>query len=145
MAVTVAVKIQGVNSVNIMLDKIKESARDMTSPLKKGGLIMLRSVDLNFQRSGRPKTWRPLAKSTLRWKIMHGYSPFPLIRSGDLRRSFVYRVENRNRLLVGTAVKYAPFHQFGTRTMPARPFLVFQRQDIRQIKELILKHIAGAK
>ena len=54
-----------------------------------------------------------------------------LIRTGRLYRSLTQEGgENISiwdpetlTLLLGTAVPYAPYHQFGTRTMPARPIL----------------------
>ena len=116
---------------------------DLTPALKKGGIMMLRSIHLNFQQGGRPIPWRMLAASTLIQKLKKGYSFMPLIRTGQLRQSIVYDVRYRRKLAVGTSVKYAKFHHFGTRRMPKRRFVMFQLQDVKRINQLVLEHITG--
>ena len=62
----------------------------------------------------RPSPWSP-RKDT---KSTHPL----LIKSGDLRRNFRSVVTGPDTVVVGTKVKYAGYHQFGTKHMPARPF-----------------------
>lgn len=48
------------------------------------------------------------------------------VRTGRLRSSITHRVERRGRVVVGTVgtdVHYAPYLEFGTRRMRARPYL----------------------
>lgn len=75
------------------------------------------------KRWGTP--WKPLAPATIQEKVRLGYPRAPLIRTGDLRKSLAERPLDIERLKpqemsAGTAVKYARFHQGGTRHMPAR-------------------------
>jgi HK97 gp10 family phage protein len=50
------------------------------------------------------------------------------VRTGHLRRSITHRVE-RDRAIVGTNVKYAPFQELGTRYIRPRAFLSGGLQD----------------
>lgn len=135
----VSIKQKGLENVQTFFKETKKRMTSFEPPLKKGGVMMLRSIDQNFKQAGRP-VWKPLSRQRLAWKLRHGYSPLPLTMHGDLRRSVTYRV-NRNRLFIGTSVPYAKYHQFGTRRIPKRTFLLFQDVDVDRINRLILEHI----
>lgn len=45
-----------------------------------------------------------------------------LIKSGALRQSISWKLEGLDTVVIGTDKKYAPYHQHGTKHMPARPF-----------------------
>ncbi len=62
----------------------------------------------------RPSPWAPRKDR----KATHPL----LIRSGDLRDNFRAVVTGPDTVVVGTKVKYAGYHQHGTKNMPARPF-----------------------
>jgi hypothetical protein len=69
--------------------------------------------------------WRPLAPSTVAEKRREGYLLDPLVRNTQLRGELVGRplgVEHITAGAVdaGTDLRYARFHQSGTRYMPAR-------------------------
>lgn len=134
---------KGLDRVTAFLDKSKRKAFDLSVPLRKGGLDMLLSIDRNFRSGGRP-AWKPLSPAYLRWKLRNRYSPLPLIRTGALKQSITYRV-TRNKLSIGTSIPYAGYHQFGTRTIPKRKFLLFQKEDIEGLNNLIAKHMVGEK
>jgi phage virion morphogenesis protein len=140
MSYGIKVRATGLQDVQAYLGKTVARAKDLDPPLKKGGNIMLRSIDQNFKVAGRPKMWKPLSTAYGVRKLKSGYSPLPLTRTGQLRRSITFRVRGR-KLSVGTSVPYAPYHQFGTRRMPSRPYLIFQNEDIRRIEQLIVQHI----
>lgn len=80
-------------------------------------------------RGARWRTlWPELAASTVRDKRLEGFTGDTLIRSTDLLRSLTDRPLSVERITprevtAGTRVKYAHFHQRGTRRMPARPLL----------------------
>ena len=50
-----------------------------------------------------------------------------LIKSGSLRQSISWKFSGDDAVVVGTDRKYAGYHQFGTKHMPARPFMPFDR------------------
>ena len=131
------------------LDGVGRRARDLTVPMKRAGIYMFGSIQRNFQVGGRPRMWRPLKAATLAAKLRHGWSATPLVRTGQLRRSITPRADRR-RMTIGTTVPYARIHQFGGRTgrrhattIPARPYLVFQRDDLQVIRQMILDYIKG--
>jgi hypothetical protein len=78
------------------------------------------------QRGARwRKLWPELAESTVADKRAAGYTGDILIRETDLLRSLTDRPLSIERLsareaTAGTRVRYARFHQDGTKRMPAR-------------------------
>lgn len=108
---------------------------------------MKASIERNFQASGRPKKWKPLAESTLERR--KGRSPKILIDSSHLKNSMSDRLTS-DGVEVGTNVIYAKRQHFGypggsgrghSKT-PARPFMLLQEEDIRDIGEVFKRHIA---
>ena len=136
----IKLRAEGIGKVQAYLGKTVARAKDLRAPLMKGGNVMLRSVDQNFKSAGRPNMWKPLSRVYGIRKIKQGYSPLPLTKTGQLRRSITFRVAQK-KLSIGTSVPYARYHQFGTRSLPSRPYLVFQREDLRRIETLIVQHI----
>ncbi|SDI49269.1 phage virion morphogenesis protein [Paenibacillus naphthalenovorans] len=89
-----------------------------------------------------------------------------LQQTGDLRKSIVFRVE-RTSVIVGSPLRYAAIHHFGgvirpkskkalfvpvgggkflmlkKVVIPARPFLMIQREDESKIEKAMLGHIEG--
>lgn len=110
------------------------------------GEHMIGSIQKNFDAEGRPVKWAPLKLSSiLGWfrkrktrRTKTGavskagsralYGRKILTDTTRLRRSITYRAFP-NRVELVTRVKYAIFHQEGTRKMVARPFLLVQRED----------------
>ena len=75
-------------------------------------------------------TWRPNAPSTIREKG----SNKPLIRTGNYQRSSAglrgLRLR-RNELEITTPVRYAQYHEFGTRNIPKRAVFEIVADRIR--------------
>jgi len=139
-AMGLIVKSTGLESVTARLKDFQKKAVNLTVPLKQGGLLMLRSINKNFNSSGRPIPWKPLAYSTLKQKMKLGYSIKPLLRKGFLRASIATRA-TRDTLTVGTSITYAPYHQYGTKNIPQRKFLVFQKEDIHRMNKLVVQYL----
>lgn len=81
------------------------------------------------------RPWAPLAPSTVSEKFRAGLPLHPLIRTGKLVNTLVHRplgVEHMtgSEVTAGTDVKYAKFHQTGTRYMPQR--ILFSPGQIRK-------------
>lgn len=139
--VVVNVRVIGAEQLIADLEGLEERSMDLTVPLKQSIQVMLASIDENFSAQGRPFPWAPLSPGYLRRKMRQGYSPNILQRTGRMMSSIV-GVASKDRLEIGTAIPYAPFHQFGTRTMPMRKFLAFQDADLEDIKFLIQRYVA---
>lgn len=140
-----------------------EMQRRINTPgpiMKSCGEYMLRSTEDNFRAEGRPVRWPPSRRAE------EGLGK-TLTLSARLRRSITYAVSGW-KLIVGTNVKYAKIHQLGgvikpklkkvlrfkiadgwrsakQVRIPARPFLVVQKQDEHVIADMVGKYIAGGK
>ena len=83
------------------------------------------AVSSRAQQAFRTKAFRPSAWAPRKDKK----SKHPLlIRSGNLRQSIAWRFNGDDTVVVGSPAKYARYHQFGTKRMPARPFFPFDER-----------------
>ena len=116
-------------------------ARAQRNALKVIGNVVKNHTTEAFRNPNyRPSPWAP-RKDT---KATHPL----LIKSGDLRQNFRSVVTGPDTVVVGTKVKYAGYHQFGTKHMPARPFFPIDKygqimpavqRDIKDNVEAIYK------
>ena len=85
--------------------------RDLDIELAK---VALAQVDLGFEQSQDPAghPWAPLK----------GRPGKPLVRTGDLRRSFGSEVQGKG-VVIGSALRFAGYLQEGTSRIPARPMV----------------------
>lgn len=102
----------------------------------------------NGAYNGSP--WKPLSPDYHQWKIRTGKSPNTLVRTGKLRASYVSRpmgieVYGKMRARYGSNVRYAHFHQSGTRHMPARRVMVVNKKVRMDVKQIVEDYISGNK
>lgn len=117
------------------IQKLQAKQGDWSRELTDIGLLLLRSVDKNFQQQGRPTRWRQSQAARNR-------NGMTLIDTGRLRRSTtisadpnnIFRVSN-NELNISSQVPYAKYLQ------KDRPFLMIQDEDIRNIERYLLNVI----
>jgi len=102
----------------------------------------------NFATNGLPVGgWRPLSPAYGAWKLAHGF-PVPMVITGKLLSSLTVGLVDIPRsstsiVFRGAPVKYAKFHQYGTRHMPARQ-IVFEPAGFGEFAAgLIGKWIVG--
>lgn len=138
------------------LAEMADRIGDMTALMTSMGHHMENSVRRNFNEGGRPDAWAELAGVTVlptgtrrkrggRERIQ-GKSRLggPLVLTGDLRGSIGFTPEAADLVLWArpTPAVKGPVHQYGTTvagrnhniTIPARPFLMFQKSDIEWFK-----------
>ena len=103
-----------------------------TLPWMQAGGIVRNSILENFVAQGRPKKWAPRKD-----KLSH-----PILdKSGKMKGSIDIAPLN-NGVSVGTrGISYAKFPQHGTKFMPARPYVMVQPGDIKDIQVLFRKHL----
>jgi phage gpG-like protein len=95
------------------------------------GLILENAVAQQFESQGtyfNKTPWAPLAASTLKDRKRKGFDLSSILRrsSGDagLLGSILSSTSiDGSTVTIGTNKHYAPYLQFGTSKMPARPFL----------------------
>lgn len=106
-----------------------------------GNLVKNRATDAFKNPALRPSPWAPRKNNADPGRPL-------LYKSGDLMRNFRSVVTGPGTVVVGTKVKYARYHQHGTKKMPARPFLPVDKSGqltpdcMREIKEEVEKSVA---
>lgn len=105
----------------------------------------------NFDRTQAPYgRWPPHSPVTI---MLHGPHPL-LILSGTMKaavstRGSTGRIEELTpeSLTIGTDLFYAPWQQYGTRKIPARPFLWLEGSHVDRITDLfadgVLERLSG--
>ncbi len=112
------------------LDKFSAAFVDRRTENRKIAVQFFSFVSRNFQAAGalQPEGWRPLAPSTLEAKRKVGYSSQPLLRTGNLRNSFLMFSDNEQAGVGAQAsfgVDYAEVHEEGSQDgkIPQRKML----------------------
>lgn len=100
---------------------------DLGPAMKVGAESVNRLLKTSFQESRTPTgtSWKPLDPETV--KRRRKQSSKPLIDTGVLRNS-TYARGGARTIYFGTNIGYAGFQQFGTRRIPARPFMPITAQ-----------------
>jgi phage virion morphogenesis protein len=156
-------------AVQACLQTMLARAGDLSPCLRQFGQYMLGSIERNFAVGGRPTAWEPLKFATkVAWHTRRrswwnkggggmtakGRAAWegrkPLTDTGRLRRSIQVAEVTPRSVTIGTNLVYAAIHQFGGLAgrgrkvrIPARPYLVFQKEDVRRAKEMLLAYLAG--
>jgi len=107
--------------------------QSMLDPLHEG-------FTANFDNARAPYgQWPPHSPYTI---LLHGPHPL-LILTGAMKRSVTQsgsdgRIEEftRDQAIIGTSLFYAPYQQFGTAKIPARPFLWLEGSYVDRLHEL---------
>lgn len=94
------------------------------------------------------KVWAPLKPDYFQWKLRNGIGHATLVRTGKMKVSYTSRPMKVERIgktvaVYGTDVKYAHFHQSGTRKMPARIVMQANAKVRKDIKQIIADYISG--
>jgi phage gpG-like protein len=100
------------------------------------GEIMLKSVAKNFEAGGRP-----------RWPATKGRAA-PLEASGKLHAS-TEAFPDQQGVTIASRLPYSATQQYGRQSgrgapIPARPFIVCQREDEKAIAEVLSNYVTGA-
>ena len=100
----------------------KNYLRELDNVIQRAAL-MIEGESVNLIKSSIPP---PLSPKTLLSKLKAGYSPIPLIRTGELLQSIRSEKTGELESVVGAFSKYAIFHEFGVPSinLPQRPFMV---------------------
>lgn len=113
--ISVSIKVDTSKFDRMMSDFPAAMARARTRALKDIGQHVASDATEAFRTASlRPSPWAP-RKDT---KATHPL----LIKSGDLEQSIRWRLSGPDTVVVYSPMEYAPYHQLGTKKMPARPF-----------------------
>jgi len=108
------------------MSAMMKRTQDMTPAMKVGAEAIDRLMKKSFDVSRSPTDigWEPLTDETI--KRRRKKSSTPLVDTGMLRKRTVARAGART-IYFSSNVAYAGFQQFGTRYIPARPFMPITR------------------
>ena len=111
----------GLDAATAKLRELAAQGKDLGPALAEIGEKEVTNILHRFEHEEDPQgnPWAPFADNSPRL-LEDGKL---LQNSGHLRDSMQSQVLGGSVLLVGSDVGYAPFHQFGTVFVPARPFL----------------------
>ena len=127
---------------------------DFRKPLTVIKTLLTNATKECFHGSHDPegRSWAPLKKpraSKSKGKRKGTASSAPLIDTGNLWRSVGAGTDainevGQHHMEYGTNVKYAHFHQDGTKHIPARPFLGITDKQVQQFEDVLVKHVLKA-
>lgn len=116
--------VRNIRAINEKLEKRKKLNTRI-------GIKALAEIEKQFKTDGKnfETPWKDLSPTT-KQRRRKGRMPggIKILRdTGALKNSFTYKADN-TKVVIGTSVKYAKYHQFGTkrngkRTLPKRPQL----------------------
>lgn len=111
----VAVKVDD-SKVLVALGRFRLSIQENEELMSEIGAAMLVSIRRTFREQGSPAgSWVPLSPNTIRRNPKkYGAGHKLLIDKGTLLNSITYRAQT-GAVVIGTVLKYAPVHQFGSR------------------------------
>lgn len=154
MPIALRAKVSGGPQTFDFLRNLQRRIGDVRTPLRAFGRVMFRSIAENFEQEGRPLAWKRLAPSTREQRRGAGAFAQILQDKGTLKGSIRFAVEG-NTLRIGPsgpAAVYGRIHQLGGQagrgqavTIPARPYLVFQDEDLEEARELIERYVLGGR
>ena len=113
--------VKGDEKVKALLKRAGNKAKDLKVPLKRCGILMLRSIDKNFRAEGRPTRWAPLSPMTIAMRRKKGRGAKILQDTGMGKGSITYEVISNQKVQIGTRRDYMRIHQEGgSIKIPAR-------------------------
>lgn len=129
------VEVSGLDALRAKFQNLELKNRDWSQELFDIGILLLRSVDLNFRDQGRPTRWKQSKSAQER-------NGMTLVDTGRLRRSVSVFGDPDNkfkvtpvRLQISTDVEYAKYLQ------EDRPFLMVQDEDLVNMEKVINRTI----
>ncbi len=142
--------------VSWLMRRIYRRTKNLGPVLATIGEIVQASIQRNFEEGGRPEKWKALAPSTIKQREKTGKWPGKILvrrgTAGGLQGSISYRVFSAG-VTLSALKKYSAAHHFGREAMgrrstlgsrevqrgvsgiPARPFMMLQDEDWREIEE----------
>jgi len=108
------------------LDKILAKQGDWSQELFDSGILLLRSMDLNFAMQGRPTRWTPSQAAINR-------SGMTLQDTGRLRRSVSAFTSDTKFDLKNSSLSISSNVPYGKYLQEKWPFLMIQQEDVNNI------------
>ena len=141
--------IEGSELVDRLMAQMADRTGDVSPIWPKVGDVVVDNMARQFDTEGAHflgRQWSPLKPEYLAWKIRKGLDPRRLHATGDMRRSFTTRPMDVEEFYPDYAVfrsndAKAPFHQSGTRNMPARRIFAMTEDFSDEITQVVARYI----
>lgn len=144
------ITIRGIDELIVKIDGLATRAMNPTPVFEKIGKYLaitnLEAFTTNGASNG--SAWKPLSPNYKQWKVRHGMPFGILVRTGALRASYTGRpmgveIYGKQEARYGSNIRYAHFHQLGTRKMPARKVMVVNRKMRSNVKTIVVDYLFG--
>ena len=138
------IHLEGTDQIQLRIDRMKRGVRDISPasvPIARYlGTQVRQQINSKGAHMGTP--WAPLKPSYLKWKINNGFPRTILVKTGDLRKSFVRPsdfIDSKypDRLTFRSKDLKAIFHQQGSGHLPKRPILVLTQEIKTGVREIV--------
>ena len=136
----------GLEHVKRLLNVQAEKLEDLTDYWDSVGKYMeKKTIQERFEKEQAPDgtKWKPLSPARIKQRLKrHKRGNMKILSdTGELRR--IHYEAGKNYVQIGTNVKYAKVHQFGSKkkNIPARPFLGVNEYELRHIKGMLTSYI----
>lgn len=143
--IKIEIKLQSENLLNVFQGLAN---LDMTPILDDAGAFLLNKIRTRFLAEKDPSEtpWIP-SKAGIRRRKKGGTGT--LFDTGTLFRSIQLGIVGEgyfnglpaSQRIIGTDVPYAPYHQFGTPKLPARPFMGFNDLDVEVMTAILERRL----
>ena len=143
------------SAVRRMIEGLLKRLSNMAPAMRVIGEIVHESIQTNFEEGGRPKKWEELKSATIKQREKRGHWPGRILVesgvSGGLMGSITYKPYPKKVVMLANK-KYAAIHHFGGKagrgrqvTIPARPYMMVQDEDWREIEAALGDFIVRGK
>lgn len=138
----IRIGIRGNPEFSEVLESINE-ALDPTIPLDQAAALLLHRMRARFLAQTAPGGWKWKRSRAAEIREQEGRGGDTLFDTGNLFRSIQLSIDPTDPMarIIGTDVKYAPFHQEGKGDM-FRPFIGFNEEDQDIAFRVLARYVA---
>lgn len=132
-------------AVSTALGKLIERGTDLYPVMLQVAGILLDNLQESFETATAGNIGRapfaPLNPAYRKRRFAAGFTGPILTRKGILRNSFETRATHREAI-VGTALRIAGYHHFGTSRLPARPMLGLDQPHRNEVLRMVNAYLS---
>lgn len=139
-AVNIEINVDTSKLDRMLADVPAALARAQKQALKDIGAEVVSQADRAFKHPHyRPSPWAPRKNNADPERPL-------LYKSGSMRHELKYSLDGDDTVVIGTPHAYAKYHQFGTKHMPARPFMPVDANGnlLPRVQRKIVKYVNDA-
>jgi phage gpG-like protein len=137
--------IEGTTQLSRRLEGLNANTKNLTVPFRKSADTLVRTFSRDvFSTQGAVigAKWKRLSPYTVAQKARLGYTSGPLIRTGNMQRSFRSIVASDQAVVYNTA-KYFPYHQSNKQRnkIPRRQMMKLGETQKQQVVKIFQRYL----